>query len=217
MRSGLSAVVAGLCVLAFAASPLSAQSPAGDTLPIRKGQWAVEFPVQATYSLGVLNFLGRHTALVLDGTANVASDVGQNLYSAPSESRHRYERDYQASALKIGIRRYHLVAPRAAGFHQFGLSPSYRYERDRYSYPSGPTNESIRRTYSVGAFFGVGGTYFVTPRVTVGMVTNTQLSYSRHRDLNKSTSPGYQSESEASGRGFAFSVSSPMIVAALYF
>ena len=217
MRSRLSAVVARLCVLVVAAPSLGAQSPAGDTLPIRRGQWAIEFPVQATYSLGLLNFLGRHTALVLDGSAHVAGENREVLYAGTSGARQRLETDDHTMTLKIGLRRYHQVAPKAAGFYQFGVSPSYVYERYRYIYPDGYRNESMRSTYSVGAFFGVGGTYFITPRVTAGMITNTQLAYRRHSDRNKSTSPVSQSESKASGRGFAFSVTSPMIVAALYF
>ena len=159
MHRALTAAVTGLCAAVVISTSGRTQSLNGDTLPFRKGQWAVEFPLQESYSITLLRFGSNRHALLVDGVVSITHDK-----SAADDDEFDSRLSGQSYRLRIGRRAYRPLAANTAGYFDYGVVPGWsrvasdQLRSDRVDF------ESNTRTSSLGVFAALGGNYFVTPR-----------------------------------------------------
>ena len=188
-----------------------AQQAERDTLPFRKGQWGVEFPVHSDIGLGFLYFLTRRSAILVDARIKLERSftTTKGLLTPAHASEQKEE-----TAVRLGLRTYRPIGPKVAALAAFGVAPGWsRLTRlDDYSeFTSERT--SVGRSY--GAFAEVGAVYFPASKVSLGMFTGLSGSLTRSRDRTQSTSE-YANRSYNS-RGHQIDVLKTTIIASLYF
>ena len=211
MRSALSLVVTSLCIAGVFSAAANAQATGGDTLPFRKGQWGVEFPIQESYSITLLRFRSPSSALLVDGALTFINDRLDD-----DEASVEQEYTLQRYELRLGRRMYRPLAFNTAGFLDLGVTPSFMSTKSGQTTVTGESLTSDR-TMALGVFASVGGNYFVTPRLSVGMSSTTSMSYSWLKRRGVIQGPGYEARTKMSGRGLGFSAHTAVITAGIYF
>lgn len=154
--------------------PLStarAQAPASDSIGFRAGQWGAEFSLGNgslnTTGAGVLRFQSARRALVLDMSANVYS---QSAGEGSSE-------DQSAIRVGLGTRWYRPVTRNVLQSLTLGVLVS----RDsRELKRSDPLAVDTRYTSTQGgAFAELGGSWLVTPQLSLGAAWQGNVRYGR--------------------------------------
>ena len=174
---------------AIAALPLCAQDslPKADTLPLHRGQWAMQIagvislapPPPAvigvslgTPGVGLLRFTSPRHAwsfnLTLTGghTNTTDKDTSGSISSYTSNA---------ALTVRVGPRTYHAVAPSAALFHTFGVSGGFTHQCSVQ--PSAPS--VCQNGWTAGIFGDFGGAYFPTRFLSLGASVGATFSYGR--------------------------------------
>ena len=109
-------------------------------------------------------------------------------------------------SLRFGWRRYHPAGPKVAAYHSFGLVGGLTH-----GVTVDPVSGSaVANGWNAGVFGDIGGSYFLTPRLSVGATITAEV---RYFDLYSHYSGGRRSRSwelDGSAPGVGF-------VAALYF
>ena len=188
----------------------AAQATEGDTLPFRKGQWAVEFPIQSDIGFGFLHFLSRRSALLLDATAEIERSSSRRT-DLPGQEDGTFEE--QEGTIRIGYRRYRAIGSRVAALTSVGVSSGWHIENDFRRVYAGVFEESERET-SWGGFAELGGAYFVNSRFGLGMRTGIGGSYRVSRIRRQvGTDPAENSHA----RGYTIALAQTTIFAAIFF
>lgn len=196
-----------MAVLPLLTALLLTQSAPTDTLPFHRGEWAAQFAGGGNFtSLGFLKFRGPKQAFVLD--TRVGAGHSEQLRT-DSTGTHLSAAEWHATlSLRFGWRRYHAVGPKVAAHHSLGLLAGFSHSVTRF-----PGARSISNAWNAGVFGDIGGSYFLTPRLSVGATITADIRYSdvfSSQKVNSQTvkSRGWDLEGSAPGVGF---------VAALYF
>jgi len=196
-----------MAVLPLLTALLLTQSAPTDTLPFHRGEWAALFAGGGNFtSLGFLKFRGPKQALVLD--IRVGAGHGEQLRTDSTGTHLGVADSHAALSLRFGWRRYHAVGPKVAAHHSFGLLASFSR-----GVAQSPGVRTISNTWNAGVFGDIGGSYFLTPRLSVGATISADLRYSDVFSSQKANSQtvkarAWDLEGSAPGVGF---------VAALYF
>ena len=212
MRFWLSAVVAGVSVASALPEVTAAQSQSRDTLPFRKGQWAVEFPIRESYSITLLRFGSNRSAVLVDGA--VSAFRQKRDYEGSDQDS---ENENQNFTLRLGRRAYHPITSNTAGFVDFGITPGFTRSKSRNQITPATSTEQTSTGGSLGVFLGVGGSYFITPRVSLGAWSSTQFSYSASKDRLVTHTFGTPNIQEQKSRGYGFSAHTAVITGGIYF
>jgi hypothetical protein len=161
MCARLFTVAASLCLTTAVVTPAFAQSPTGDSLPFKKGQWAIESSI-AYGSLGVIRFFSPRSAMVVGissyvfGEKNRDDDETENFFG------------FSNLGVQVGPRIYRPVSGNAATFLSTGLTVSHRTQRQSYRRES---------SMSYGIMGGAGGAYFPGRRLSVQVMVTSTASY----------------------------------------
>ena len=208
MRELLTVTIVLACVF-VPTDRAHAQSEARDTLPFRKGQWAVEFPVNRSVGIGFLRFGSNRSALQLDAQFVVAEDETQ---TNPADFASRKETDRSVD-IQIGRRTYRPLASKTAMLFSAGVTPGWY--RGTYSETStSGTFSTIATGWSAGVFLEAGASYFVTPKLSLGMLTGASGFY--RFGHARTSSPAYPTR-VSKHREYQAAVLAATIVGALYF
>ncbi len=186
---------------------LLTQSPSNDTLPFHRGEWAAQFAGGGNFtSLGFLKFRVPQKALVLDVRVSVGHS--EQLTTDSTGSHFNGAESHANISLRFGWRRYHAVGPKVAAYHSLGLLGALSHGVAVF-----PAGGNTTNTWNAGVFGDIGGSYFLTPRLSVGATIAADIRYSDafthiHVNSQNSKSRAWDLEGSAPGVGF---------VAALYF
>lgn len=142
---------------------------ATDSLPFRRGQWAVQFGGGFNFaSVGALKFRSPHRAWIVDIRLNgghsetLASDSGVFL-------------GLQSSAdvsVRLGSRRYQHLGPKVSSLFTLGALAGYSHRAT-----SSPAGKTETNGWQTGLFAELGGSYFVTQRLSFGAVGQVGITY----------------------------------------
>ena len=193
----VAAAILWLCVIV--AAPVGGQTPAGDSLPLRKGQWAIEATIGGYGPVGVLRFLSSRSALILEADANTFVESNRNDITG-DEQRWVYTR----AGAELGRRLYTPLSGNAATILSAGLSASFARQGESY-------RRETRLGY--GIFAEAGGVYFLNRRLSVQVTTTMVASFIRGKtDYTDNTVV-----QDTKTRGYSVSPLNSDVVATFYF
>ena len=139
--------------------------------PFRRGQWAAQFQVGSSTSLGFVKFRSPTRALVLDlrfigghAETNVSDSSGTRFAGVNSDAM---------TQVRFGWRRYRAGTTKLVSHYSFGLLTGFDHSASSSSGFSNQTN-----AWTAGFFGDVGGTYLVTSQLGLGALATASLSYS---------------------------------------
>ena len=183
---------------------LLTQSVPSDSLPFHGGEWAAQFAGGTSFaSLGFLKFGSPTKALVLD--VRVTGGHGEDI-TTDSTGTHFSGLGSNANVgLRFGWRRYHPAGPKVATYHSLGLLGGFTH-----SVTAAPGYRSVANGWNAGVFGDFGGSYFLTPRFSVGATIGAEIRYSDTYARDSQGSKRRAWDLGGSAPGVAF-------VAALYF
>ena len=142
-----------------------------DSLPFHRGQWAAQFAGGAFVSVGFLKFRSQTKALVFD--IRVTGGHGETL-TTDSTGTHFSSLGSSADiTARFGWRRYHANGPKVAGHYSFGLLGGFKH-----SVGVAPGFRDVSNGFDAGLFGDVGGSYFLTPKFSIGATIGAAISYS---------------------------------------
>jgi hypothetical protein len=159
--------------VAFLPFSLCAQdsSSRGAVTPFRRGQWAAQFQVGSSTSLGFVKFRSPTRALVVDlrlsgghGETNVSDSSGTRFAGVHSDA---------ITQLRFGSRRYRAGTTKLVSHYTFGLLAGFDH-----SVTTSSGQKSQSNGWTAGLFGDVGGTYLVTSQLGLGALATASLSYS---------------------------------------
>lgn len=206
MRAFLSATVLLACAFGFPRRAV-AQTTAPDSLPFRRGQWAVEFPLNKSVGIGFLRFGSNRSALQLDARFLLAKD------KSDASDLGSWEESNRSVDVRIGRRVYRPLVPKTAILFSVGVAPGW-YRRTYSQTSTSGTFSTLAAGWTAGAFAEVGASYFVTPKLSLGALTGASGFY---RFGNARTAyPGFPSR-VSKHREYEVAFLSATIVGALYF
>ena len=194
-------------VLPLLTALLLTQSTPTDTLPFHRGEWAAQFAGGGNFtSLGFLKFRSPKKALVLD--IHVGGGHSEALRSDSTGTHFSVAQSRANLGLRFGWRRYHPVGPKVAAYYSLGLLGGFGH-----SVVVAPGTRNTTNAWNAGVFADIGGSYFLTPRLSVGATISADIRYSdafTHSDVNSRNLKSREWDLEGSAPGVGF-------VAALYF
>jgi hypothetical protein len=161
-----------MIALGLLTAVLLTQSPPPDSLPFHRGQWAGQFAGGLNFaSAGLLEFRSPKQALVID--IRVEGGHGEDLITDSAGPHWGGLGSHADVSLWFGWRRYHSAGSRVAAYHSWGLLAGFthRVEVD-------PGFRHIANGWSGGVFGDFGGSYFLTPRLSLGATMTAAIRYS---------------------------------------
>jgi len=196
-----------MAVLPLLTALLLTQSAPTDTLPFHRGEWAAQFAGGGSFSsLGFLKFRGPKQALVLDTRVGVGHS--EELRTDSTGTHFSVADSHANVSLRFGWRRYHAVGPKVAAYHSLGLLAGLNHSATRF-----PGGRNTSNAWTAGVFGDIGGSYFLTPRLSVGATISADIHYSDAFNSQQANAQNVKTRSwdlEGSAPGVGF-------VAALYF
>jgi len=131
-----------------------------DSLPFRAGQWGAEFTAADFRGVGVLRFTSPRHAWLIDVQGRFTRQSGD----ADQIERFEVVTDSDALQLRVGWRRYGMLAPRVVRHVGFGVLGRYASsEQGSGAFSISPPFwfDASRLDYSVGAFAEVGAQWLM--------------------------------------------------------
>ncbi len=196
-----------MVVLPLLTALLLTQSAPTDTLPFHRGEWAAQFAGGGNFSsLGFLKFRAPKQALVLDIRVGVGHS--EELRTDSTGTHFGVADSHANISLRFGWRRYHAVGPKVAAYHSLGLLGGFGR-----SVAWTLATRSVANAWTAGVFGDIGGSYFLTPRLSVGATISADIHYSDAFNSQKVNAQNVKTRAwdlEGSAPGVGF-------VAALYF
>ena len=183
---------------------LLTQAAPTDSLPFHRGEWAAQFAGGGNFtSLGFLEFRSPKRALVLD--IRVSGGHSEQLRTDSTGKHFSGAESHATLSLRFGWRRYHPVGPKVAAYHSLGLLGGLSH-----NVAVVPGLRNTANAWNAGVFGDIGGSYFLTPSLSVGATISADIRYSDvyTHDSRNLKNRGWDLEGSAPGVGF---------VAALYF
>ena len=138
--------------------------------PFRRGQWAAQFQVGSSTSLGFVKFRSPTRALVLD--LRLIGGHAETNVSDSSGTRHAGVNSDAMTQIRFGWRRYRAGTTKLVSHYSFGLLAGFDHSA---SSSSGFSNQA--NAWTAGFFGDVGGTYLVTSQLGLGAMATASLSY----------------------------------------
>lgn len=198
-----------VCLVAVPLGLAAQETPAADTTPFRRGQWAAQFGGGASLlTLGVLRFSSPRSAWVLD--ARVSGGHGHSESTFADSTGDTTFTSFSSNAgvtFRVG-RRFLRTARRAVvTFFGFGVLGGFSHDAGGSGRNVGESNG-----WNAGAFGELGGTYLVNDNFGVGVTSDAAVTY--NRSTSKSTNPPPSRRTT-----WSYSASAPNIrlVVTLYF
>jgi len=183
---------------------LLTQSPPTDSLPFHRGQWAGQFAGGWDFaSAGLLKFRSPKKALVVD--IRIEGGHGEDLVTDSAGTHWGGVGSHADVSLWFGWRRYHSAGSRVAAYHSWGLLAGFTH-----SVAVEPGFRSIANGWNGGVFGDFGGSYFLTPRLSLGATVTGAIRYSEVYAQPSGSGKRRAWEIDAAAPGLGF-------VAVLYF
>jgi len=156
-----------IIALATASTSLAAQDTTPDSLPFRRGQWAVQFVGSLGASVGLLKFRSPSSAWVVDVgvSGQHEEDIADTSVAVHSQA---------FVSVLLGQRKYRSLATKVAAYRSLGLLMSYTHNLS-----SSPFSRSTSNGWQLGPFANVGGTYLVTSHLGIGATGQVRIAYGR--------------------------------------
>ena len=161
-------------------SPLSSQDIPPDSLPFRRGQWAVQFVGSLSVAVGVLRFRSPTSAwVVLPSVSGGHSESfdGDTLTSINSQAN---------LDVRLGLRSYRRLGSRVLGYHTLGVQLGF----DHSVLASPFLGTSSSNGFDAGPYVDVGSTYRVTTYLGIGVNAAASIRYGRGWSENFSGEKG---------------------------
>jgi hypothetical protein len=156
-------------------------------------------------SLGVLRFTAPRRAWVLDLRVSGGHTDIESSRTSPDTTVKGFHSNAGVT-LRLGRRFYSALRDRVLALYGLGLSGGFVHSASgQDGGTSGETNG-----WTAGMVFELGGTYFVTRRLSLGAIASASVTYSRSKSR---ASDGFRSESSTYGG----SLGGVSLVATLYF
>lgn len=175
--------------LAVAAAPAWAQDSLSkaDTLPLHRGQWAMQIAgvislspppsgvigiIGSTPGVGVLRFTSPRRAWSINFTL-----AGGHSHTAEKDTSGTFS-SYTSNVsvtVRVGPRSYHAVAPSAALFHTLGVVGGFNHQCIVDAVPP----NFCQNGWIAGVFGDFGGEYFPTRFLSLGAQLGATASYQR--------------------------------------
>jgi hypothetical protein len=150
---------------------LLTQAAPADSLPFHRGEWVAQFAGGLNFgSVGVLKFRSPHKALVLD--IRIEGGHGEDVATDSTGTHFDGVGSHADLVLRFGWRRYHPAGPKVAAYHSWGLLAGFTH-----SVAVQPGFRSIANGWNGGVFGDIGGSYFLTPRLSVGATISGVIRY----------------------------------------
>lgn len=158
------------------ASKDSATSPAHDTLPFHKGQWAAQFVAGTQFvSAGVLHFRSPRSAWLIDGSVHYSRIERRDNYLVDTLIVPLTSTAWSATGtVRFGLRSYRPLGDATQLFVTYGLMLQ----------GGGGENTSLGQTtdtwsWGAGVFGELGANYMITPHIGLGAAAGLQAAYSQ--------------------------------------
>lgn len=151
-----------------------AQAPITDATGFRAGQWGAEFSLGTSAvsptGAGVLHFHSARRALVLDVSGQVSRQSGDIPWTQTQS----------AARLRLGTRWYRPVSRSVLQSLTLGVLVSREQrELQTVSLPQGPSAQTRSTSTGGGGFAEVGGSWLVTPQLSLGAAWQGNVLYAR--------------------------------------
>lgn len=157
-------------------SPLSAQDIPPDSLPFRRGQWAVQFVGSLGAAVGVLKFRSPSSAWVVLASVSGGhneSFVGDTLTGIVSSA---------ILSFRVGLRTHRRLGSRVIGYHTVGVQLGF----DHRVQSSPLFGRSMTDGFDAGPYVDVGSTYRLTTYLGIGANAQASVRYGRSWSRNTS-------------------------------
>lgn len=178
------AFLAGTLLLSTLPVAARAQSAAADSTGFRAGQWGAEFTLGTgsgiASGVGALRFFSESRALLLDVNGRLFRETGD----APTK------RTESAIILRVGPRWYRPVKGRVLQYLSLGVIASHeRRDIPDYVSSSYPPSTLKSTASGAGAFGELGGSWMVTPQLSLGASWQAAVQYARNSQDGRTISP----------------------------
>jgi len=189
-----------LC-LALLCSPVfgSAQNVvAPDTLPFRRGQWAMQFGGGFSIAtLGVLRFTSPKRAWLIDAALGGGHEHTTSHVTFPRDTVLSSFESNASISLRLGRRFYQGPGQKIVSFQTLGFLGGFSHNGgSSFGRASGETNG-----WSAGLFGELGAAFFVASKLSLGGTATATLTYTRSRTESstgdRSTAWSYQGSAPA--------------------
>ena len=163
-----------------AVSPLCAQDIPPDSLPFRRGQWAVQFVGSLGAAVGVLKFRSPASAWVVlpsvsgSHSESFDADTITGIVSAATVN------------VRFGLRTHRRLGSRVVGYHTVGVQLGL----DHRVQASPVFGSSSSNGLDAGPYVDVGSTYRVTTYLGIGVNAAASIRYGRGWSENFSGEKG---------------------------
>jgi len=158
------------------ASKDSAASPARDTLPFHKGQWAAQFVAGTQFvSAGVLHFRSPRSAWLIDGSVRYTHIERRGNALVDTLIVPATATSWSATGtVRFGLRNYKPLGNATQLFVTYGLLLLGGGSENTIL---GQTTDAW--TWGAGAFGEFGANYMLTPHIGLGAAAGVQAAYSQ--------------------------------------
>ena len=150
-------------------SPLSAQDIPPESLPFRRGQWAVQFVGSLGAAVGVLKFRSPSSAWVVlasvSGGHNESFD-GDSLTGISSQAN---------VSVRLGLRTHRRLGNRVVGYRTVGAQLGFEHRVQTQPF----FGTGMFNALDVGPYVDVGSTYRVTTYLGIGANAQASVRYGR--------------------------------------
>ncbi len=189
--NGLVALALFCGILPLAATRAHAQAQAADSTGFRAGQWGAEFSLGSgalnSTGAGVLRFTSARRALVLDVQGQLSRDTGDG------DSR----QTQSGLRVRLGTRWYRSLSRNVLQSLTVGVLASHDRREWRNSSLIQVPAANTRSTFTGGgAFAELGGSWMVTPQLSLGAAWQGSVQYSRGTQRTVSGNPTFTAPNE---------------------
>ncbi len=185
------AMLSGMLPLAATRAHAQTQAQAVDSIVFRAGQWGAEFSLGSgalnSTGAGVLRFTSARRALVLDVNGQLSRDTGDG----------DAKQTQSGLRVRLGTRWYRSLSRNVLQSLTVGVLASHDRREWRSSNLIQAPAANTRSTFTGGgAFAELGGSWMITPQLSLGAAWQGSVQYARGTQRTVSGNPTFTAPSE---------------------
>ncbi len=181
---------------------------APDTLPFRRGQWAMQFGGGFSIAtLGVLGFTSPKRAWLIDAALGGGHEHTTIHVTSPTDTVLSSFESNASISLRLGRRFYQGPGQKIVSFQTLGFLGGFSHNRESPSF-GGASAEM--NGWSAGLFGEMGAAFFVASKLSLGGTATATLTYTRSKTQSSTGDRSIAWSYQGSAPGIRF-------VATIYF